>query len=127
MSNHRSRRRRRLAVILAVAAAFALTAYAFTASNTFADANNKAGDGSQTITGYQVSNIDYVLQTSDASYIDSVSFNLDAAAGEVKVKLVSTSSTYTNCTGGPTAWTCDFATDGQTVLSANQFRVIAVQ
>jgi ABC-type cobalt transport system substrate-binding protein len=127
MSNIRSRRRRRLAVILAVAAAFALTAYAFTASNTFADANNKAGDGSQTITGYQVSNIEYQLQAPNAAYIDSVSFDLNADAGEVKVKLVSTGSTYTNCTGGPTAWTCDFAADSQTVVSANEFRVVAVQ
>ena len=127
MSKIRSRRRRRLAVIIAAAAALALTAYAFTAGNTFADPNNRAGDGSQNITGYEVSNIEYQLSSANPANIDSVSFDLDAAAGTVKVKVDASATDYTNCTGGPiTGWTCNFLSD-PAVVDADQFRVIAVQ
>jgi hypothetical protein len=125
MSNNRNRRRRRLAVILAAAAALAFAAYAFTATNTVP--TSKAGDGYNTISGYDVTSIAYQLE-SDAQYIDSVSFTLSAVAGTVKVKLVNGSSTYTSCgnTGGNN-WSCNFAPGAQTVVSADEFRVIAVQ
>lgn len=125
MSNNRSRRRRRLAVIVAAAAALAFAAYAFTASNTVPA--SKAGDGSGGITGYTVSSIAYSLET-DARYIDSVSFTLDAAAGTVKAKLVNASTTFTDCTNtGGNNWSCDFAAGSQTVLSADELRVVAVE
>jgi Tfp pilus assembly protein PilV len=124
MSQNRSRRRRRIAVILAAAAALAFAAYAFTASNTVP--TSKAGDGNNTISGYAVTNVAYVLASNPAT-IDKVTFTLDAAAGTVKAKVVSSSSTYADCSNtGGTNWSCDFATD-PTVLSADELRVIAVQ
>jgi hypothetical protein len=123
MSKIRSRRRRRLAVILAAAAALAFAAYAFTASNTVPA--TKAGDGYGAISGYTVTNVAYQLET-DPQYIDSVSFTLGSTAGTVKAKVVNASTTYANCanTGGNN-WSCDFPTGGQTVLSADELRVIA--
>jgi hypothetical protein len=126
MSKNRSWRRRRLAVILAAAAALAFAAYAFTASNTVPD--SKAGDGDGAITGYTVTNIAYQLEAANPANIDSVSFDLDDAAGTVKVKLVNASSTYTDCTNtAGNSWSCDFGAGAQTVLSADEFRVIAVE
>ena len=124
MLHNRSRRRRRMAVIIAAAAALAFAAYAFTATNTVPA--TRAGDGAGAITGYTVSNIAYQLEAANPANIDSVSFTLDAAAGTVRVKVVAASATFTSCTGGPLNWSCDFAAN-PTVLSADEFRVIAVQ
>jgi hypothetical protein len=126
MSHKRSRRRRRLVLVIAAAAALAFAAYAFTASNTVPA--TQAGDGSGAITGYTVSNIAYQLEAASPANIDSVSFDLSATAGTVKVKVVNASATYTNCTNtSGNSWSCDFSAGSQTVLSANEFRVIAVQ
>ena len=125
MSKTRSRRRRRLAVIIAAAAALAFAAFAFTASNTVP--TSSAGDGYNTISGYVVSNVAYVLAANPAN-IDKVTFTLNGPAGTVKAKVQNSSTTYADCTNGGSGnnWSCDFATD-PTVLSADELRVIAVQ
>ena len=125
MSDKRGRRRRRLVLVIAAAAALAFAAYAFTAANTVPA--TKAGDGSGAITGYTVSNIAYQLEAGNPANIDSVSFDLDAAAGTVQVKVVNASATYTACTNTALFnWSCNFLVN-PTVLSADEFRVIAVQ
>lgn len=124
MSQNRSRRRRRTALIVAAAASLAFAAYAFTATNTVPA--TRAGDGNNTISGYAVTSVAYVLATNPAN-IDKVTFTLDAAATTVKAKVVNASATYDSCTNtGGNNWSCDFATD-PTVLSADELRVIAVQ
>jgi hypothetical protein len=124
MSQNRKRRRRGVAIILAAAVAMAFAAYAFTASNTVPASN--AGDGSGTISGYTISNVQYQLEAANPANIDSVTFTTSASAGTVKAKVVAASTTYTDCTGGPTSWTCDLSPN-PTVVSADQLRVIAVQ
>jgi hypothetical protein len=124
MHQNRRRRRRGVAIILAAAVAMALAAYAFTATNTVPA--TQAGDGSGAISGYTISNVQYQLEAANPANIDSVTFTTSASAGEVQAKVVASSTTYTDCTGGPTTWTCDFATN-PTVVSADQLRVIAVQ
>jgi len=125
MSHNRSRRRRRLVLVIAAAAALAFAAYAFTASNTVPA--TQAGDGSGAITGYTVSNIAYQLEALNPANIDSVSFTLSAVAGTVHAKVAAASLTFQACvnTGGNN-WSCNFAVN-PTVLSADEFRVIAVQ
>jgi hypothetical protein len=113
-------------VLLAVLFAVILGSLAFSlaASNTVPGV--KAGDGSSTISGYTVTNVDYVLAANPEN-IDSLTFTLDAAAVDVQVKLVSGSSTYTACTN--TAgfdWSCDFSPD-IAVTSANELAVIATE
>ena len=118
-------RRRRTALLLAVAASLALATYAFTASNTVP--GSKAGKGEGTISGYTVSAVAYTLSASNPANVDSVAFTLDSAATSVKAKLVAASSTYTDCTvSGGTSVTCDFSPD-IAVLSADELSVIAVQ
>ena len=72
--------------------ALAAGAYAFTASNTVPD--TMAGSGSGDISGYEVSDIAYT-NTNDA--VTGVTFNLDAVAGKVNVKLVETGGTWYDC------------------------------
>lgn len=124
MPQNRKRRRRGVAIILAAAVAMAFAAYAFTATNTVP--GTQAGDGSGAISGYTISNVQYQLEAADPANIDSVTFTTSPAAGQVRAKVVAASGTYTSCTGGPTSWTCDFASN-PTVVSADQLRVIAVQ
>jgi len=120
----RSNRRRRYALAALLAFIVATSAYAYTAANTVPA--TKAGDGQGTISGYVVSSVKYTLDTTNPANIASVAFTLDAPATEVKAKLVSSSTSYQNCTiTGGTSVTCTFATQ-PTVLAANELRIIAV-
>ena len=104
---------------------FATAAYAFAASNTLADAG-KAGDGSNTVSGYTVTNVTYNLDATDPSLVASVEFDLDAAASEVAASISDgTTETFGTCTNSGTHWTCTFS--GVTAYDAATFRVIAAQ
>ena len=105
--------------------------YAFTVSNTFDVASKKGGSGSQTISGYAVSNVDYTIDATDNSKYSAVEFNLDATAAAGKVTAyVSTASAPTGagvvCTGGtltPFLWTCAIS---DTVSTATGLTVSAI-
>ena len=115
--------RSRILGILVVAAALATGAYAFTATNTVP--NSSAGSGSGTISGYTVSAIAYQLNTTTPSNIDSLTFTLNASATTAKAKVVSGSTTYTDCTiVGGVSVTCDFSPD-IAITTADQLSVIA--
>ena len=115
--------RSRIIGILVVAAALATGAYAFTATNTVP--GSSAGSGSGTISGYTVSAIAYQLNTTTPSNIDSLTFTLSANATTAKAKVVSGSTTYTDCTiAGGVNVTCDFSPD-IAITTADQLSVIA--
>lgn len=120
----RHSRNARLALAAVVVIVLATAAYAFTASNTVPA--SRAGDGAGTISGYTVSAVAYSLSASDPTRIDKTTFTLDAAAtAPVKAKLVSSSTTYTDCTNtGGNNWSCDFSPD-VAVTTADELRVIA--
>jgi archaellin len=100
----------------------ATTAFAFAASNTM-PASTYAGEGATVTSGYTVSNVAYNLNATTPSNIDSVSFDLNAAAGTVKVSL---SGTFYNCTNGVGfSWSC--TSTGETVAGATELRVVATE
>jgi hypothetical protein len=115
--------KRRFLGALVVAVVTATGAYAFTATNTVP--SSAAGSGNGTISGYTISAIAYQLNATTPSNIDSMTFTLSANATTVKAKVVSGSTTYTNCTvaGGVNA-TCDFSPDID-ITTADQLAVIA--
>ncbi len=117
---NRSRTRRLLGV--AIIAALAVAAFGFAASNTVND--SKAGDGTGNVSGYTISNIDYNLNSSNPANIDSVEFDLDAAAEDVYVSHDGT--TWTSCTVSGTHATCDFNPDIP-VQPLTQLRVVAAE
>jgi hypothetical protein len=94
--------------------------YAMAAANTVTV--SKAGDGAGVVSGYAVSSVHYILDTTDPSKIASVTFILDAVATDIKVQLVSTSGAWYPCTYGATV-TC--TTTGALVTAANTLRVVA--
>ncbi len=116
----------RSVIIMIVALVFASTAYALAASNTLADAG-KAGDGSNTVSGYTVSGVTYNLNATNPSLVASVEFDLDAAASEVEASISDgTVETFAdNCSNAGNHWTCTFT--GVTALEAADLRVIAAQ
>lgn len=99
----------------------ASTTCAFASENT--DLPNPAGEGTGTISGYEVTNIGYHLNT-DPARIDSVTFTLNAPATVVKIKLVDAGSTWYECTVlSSNNWTCD--TPGTTTESVDTLTVSA--
>ena len=108
---------------LLVAGAIIAAVGAFTASNTVPP--SKAGAGSGAISGYTVSSVHYTLGATDPTQIASVGFNLDTApvaGSSIKIKLVSSGSTWYSCTNATTAVTC--TTTGATVASADSLTVV---
>lgn len=96
--------------------------YGFASSNSGPKAS---GEGVGAISGWTVSEMKYQL-SSDPSLVSGVSFDLDAAAGRVSVKLSSSSTAYSNCTNtGGYHWQCDFPA-GISLASLDELRVIAV-
>jgi hypothetical protein len=123
--------RLRNVVALALVGIFAAAGYGFAAGNTVQERG--AGDGQAAISGYQTGSISYTLNATNPANIDSVSFTLTPLAGaatptSVKVRLVSSSGSWYNCTAPvspSTTWSC--ATSGVTAAAANELRVVAAQ
>ncbi len=92
----------------------------------FADANtvgaSKAGDGTGTISGYNVTNIKYTLNNTNPTSIDAVSFTLDANAAVVRVR-INAGSWYSCDVSASPSITC--STPGATVAPATTLQVVA--
>lgn len=114
-----------LKVLFVIVAVLAITvaSYAFAAANTVPD--TKAGDGTGDVSGYDVTDVVYNLNSTDPSTLDSVSFDLGAAAatGKVKAQLVDSGAWYACTLDTGTVWTCN--TSGLDVSSIDQLRVVA--
>lgn len=123
----RFNRKRRLALAALLALVVAVAGGAFTATNTFGSGGaGAAGDGSATISGFTITNVQYQLSGTNAANLASVSFTLAPAASSAQVKVVSSATAFTPCalSSGGTVATCTFTTQ-PTVQSADQLRVIA--
>ena len=106
--------------ILIVILAFSFHAFASTNSGAKA-----SGEGAGAISGWVISNTNYQL-SNDPSLIQSVNFDLNAAAIAVSVKLESGNTIFTACTNSyEYHWQCDFP-GGVSVSGMDELRVIAV-
>jgi len=119
---------KRLLGIILVLGLLTVGTYAFTNSNTFAAGVPAAGDSGNTgaISGYVISNVNYVLDLASQTTITSYTFNLDGAAAYVKGSL-NGGSTWDACTAAassPYLVTCTPVTPVSTA-SATNLRVVA--
>jgi hypothetical protein len=118
-------RKRKLVLLIMAIGVFAVATavYSFAASNTVP--NSYLGEGAGTISGYSVSNIEYVLNATNPSNLDEVQFTLDHAATTVKIKLVAAGSDFYDCTLNGGVWECPTTSPQVSVASADELRVIA--
>jgi hypothetical protein len=103
------------------------SAYAFAAANTGIP-NVKAGEGVGTVSGYTISLVAYTLNNDDPSKIDKVTFTTDAEATVVKIKLVTSGSTWYSCTDTAEAglsWTCTTTSPQATVATMTGLTIVA--
>ncbi len=119
-------RPRTLIAVLAVLVIM-IAAYAYAAANVVPETG--AGDGTGTISGYTVTNVQYTLNPANPTEISSVAFLITPTAGagpvrDVRVQLVNGGAWFT-CTPAGNSATCTIT--GVTALAADQFRVVAVQ
>ena len=108
--------KKKWSIILGVAVALAIGggAYAFTASNTVP--STTAGAGSGAVSGYTVTNLHYVLNTTTPANIDSLTFTITPVVPSTSAGKVVISAQL--ATGGPTNYTCATDTAGATVTCA---------
>jgi hypothetical protein len=104
------------------------SAYAFAAANVVPESG--AGDGNNTISGYTVTNVTYVLNSTNPANIDGVKFNIAPTAAAlapatVSAQLVTGGTWFTCALVSGTQWQC--AATGVTALAANNLRVVAAQ
>jgi hypothetical protein len=96
----------------ALACVIAVSAYAFTASNTVPE--HSAGAGSATVSGYTVSSPTNYTFSADGTHMTEVTFDLNKAASDVKVALTPAApaqADWTDCGASETApyeVTCKF-------------------
>jgi len=104
----------RLFIALVIALAAGTGAYAYTASNTVP--NSTAGSGQGTVSGYTVTNVHYVLNTTTPANIDSLTFTVSPVIPSTSNGKVIVQAQLS--TGGPTNYTCSTNTTGDTVTCA---------
>jgi len=108
-------------VILALI--LAATVYGFADSNTVPA--TYAGDGDNTISGYNVTNVVFsIYGDSDPTDIDGIAFDLDANAGSVYVSF-DNGTTWNDCSPGTPSSSINCTGFSETVLGATQLRIIA--
>jgi len=100
--------------------------FAYAAANTVPPSS--AGDGDAAISGYAVSNVHYVLNSSNPAVIDAVQFTLTGAAtpATVRVKLVDPGGAWYSCSLSGSTWSCTI-NGAVSVLAANRLQVVAAQ
>lgn len=113
----------RLSGIILIALVLMVATYAFAAANTM-PTTTSAGDGTTAITGYTITNVKYVLDSTDPSKINTVTFTIaPTSASVVKIQLVSTGTWYT-CTNTTGSVSCAIG-GAVTATAASNLRVVA--
>lgn len=92
--------------------------------------DTRAGAGQGTVTGYDVSSVHYVLNTSDPQKVDAVTFSLDSeppASSTIRVKLSDSLNTWYNCTFSGASVTCPTTAPQASVEQIEELVVVAAQ
>ena len=83
-----------------------------------------------TISGYVASSVVYTLNGSNPGNVDSVALSLDSAplsGSTMKIKLVSSGSTWYSCTNSGANLTCATTSPQATVSASDELRLLVVQ
>jgi len=117
--------RRRMIVVTLLALALACGIYAYAATNTVP--TSSVGAGSNTISGYTITNVAYTLDSTTPTNLNQVAFTIaPTAASTVKVQLAAGGSWY-SCTNSTGSVTCSTTSPQATAAAATQLTVVATQ
>ncbi len=85
-----------------------------------------AGDGAGAVSGFTVSDVDYVLGD-DPSVLDAVAFTLDpaTAGAEIRVRLLSDAGAWYPCSTDGAAVRCDTSSPAVAPAEIDELRVVA--
>jgi hypothetical protein len=109
-------------IILAFASIVGVSTLGFAAANTVP--TSQVGDGTNTISGYNVTSVAYTLNAADPTKIDSVGFTIAPSAGTVKVRI---DGDWYSCANASGAVTCNTTSPAATVAGATSLQVVAAQ
>ena len=114
-------------ILVAFLALVAVSTYGFAATNNVDTSN--AGDGNGDISGYDVTNVHYTLDSNNPSQVNQVSFDLSPAmvsGGTVRIAMNGGAFIAAPCTGTSPV-TCDLSGASVTAASLGNLRVVAAQ
>lgn len=107
-------------IVFVGAAMFPVYAFASSSSGT-----KTSGEGNGAVSGWTISNVHYQL-SADPSLIQAVTFDLDAPANMVSVKLSSKNLVYASCVNlSAYQWQCSFPS-GVSIASMDELHVVAL-
>jgi hypothetical protein len=98
---------------------------AFTASNTVPNAS--VGEGSNTISGYTISNEAYTINAANPLNVDAVTFTITPSTATVVKAQIASGGTWYSCTNTSGSVSCATTAPQATTLSANALNVVASQ
>ena len=118
-------------LFLAVAVA-AVATVAFAAGNTMPAGDGKLGDGSQTISGFTITNITYTLNGANPKNLDLVKYTaapVPTAGATKKIRLVAGGATWYTCTDPLSDGNIECVTTAPqaTVLASDELTIIIAQ
>lgn len=122
--------RPRILIAIGLILILAVVAFGYAAANVVPESG--AGDGTGTVSGYTITNIDYTLDGTDPSTMASVTFDVASTSGtagdatDVRITVDSGTTWITCVAGTPPAWTCTFGTP-PSVLLITDLQVVAVE
>jgi hypothetical protein len=112
------KRRRRLVVVGLLAFVLGTTGFAYAASLTFNGGTDagRAGSGTGTISGYDVTNVKYTLDNNDPAVITGVQFALTPdTATTAKANI--NGGAWATCAHAGGAWTCPVTGNAQAAVN----------
>ncbi|MDX9865161.1 MAG: hypothetical protein RBT34_10185 [Anaerolineaceae bacterium] len=113
----------RLSGIILIALILTVATFAFAAANNVPTSN--AGDGDEVISGYEITNVHYALNTTNPDTIQTVTFDISPdTATDIQIKLVDGGIWIDACSNVSGAVTCNVA-GAVTALDADLLRVVA--
>jgi hypothetical protein len=108
-----------------VAVVVASGGYAYAATNTVASSN--AGAGSGLVSGYTVSDLAYIVDSSAPTNLDEVTFAIaPVGTSTIKIQLAPAGSWY-RCTNAAGSVSCNTTSPQATVATTTQLTVVAAE